>query len=503
MLSHIPKPSIWRLQFEDQDPILVTAITKLAEAVLALEPDHAYAPVTPQAVIVGGYVRDLMLDKRPKDADVEVYGVAPEKLKSLVEGLFGHVDIVGQTFGILKVMLGGGFELDVGIPRKESKVGAGHKGFLIESDPGLSFREAARRRDFTINAIALDPLSGVIHDPYDGVSDLENDILRVVNERTFQEDPLRVFRGIQLSARLDAVIEPKSIRLMKQMVDRGDLSELSKERITEEWKKLLLRARRPSKGLELMRELGIVEQYYPELFALIDTPQEPEWHPEGNVWIHTGMVMDQAARLIRQPERALTHEDALNVMLGALCHDFGKPLTTKVEDGRIRSKGHEEAGEVPNRTFLKKFIFGEDMTEKVVKITKDHLKTTQYWKLLMKGEVDEKQYANILRRLLRRLDGVPTEVFLTVTEADKRGRGIPNAETDPYTEGGAFRETLAKFDLETQAKTPLVGGGELISVFKLEPGPRVGELMRAIEDARDEGKVQTKEEALKYAREIL
>ncbi len=496
------KPSTWRLQFQGQDPVLVTAITRLAEAVLALEPDHAYAPVTPQAFIVGGYVRDLMLGKRPKDADVEVYGVAPAKLKELVETLFKRVDIVGQSFGMLKVLLEGGFELDVGIPRKETKVGAGHKGFIIASDPSLSFREAARRRDFTINAIALDPLSGVVHDPYDGMTDLKHAKLRVVDEATFQEDPLRVFRGVQLSARLDATIEPKTMQLLKHMVARGQLDELSKERVTAEWKKLLLKARKPSKGLELFLELGLVDKYYPELKALISTPQEPEWHPEGNVWIHTCMVIDQAAQLIRQPERTLTHEDALTVMLGSLCHDYGKALTTKVEDGRIRSKGHEEAGEVPARSFLANFIFGHDMTDRVVRITKDHLKTTQYWKLLTKGEVDEKQYANILRRLLRRLEGVTVETFLAVTEADKRGRGVQNAEAEPYLEGAVFRATLAKFDLENQACTPLVSGGELVSELGLQPGPKIGQFMMAIENARDEGKLQTKQEALEFIKHL-
>ncbi|MFZ2682249.1 MAG: HD domain-containing protein [Patescibacteria group bacterium] len=502
-MTSLPGPKHWREQFLAQDPILVAAISKLAEAVLAMEPDHAYAPAQPRAVIVGGYVRDLILGKKPKDADVEVYGVAPEQLKALVSQLFGPVDIIGQSFGVLKVMLTGGFELDVAIPRKEAKVGQGHKGFIIESDPGLSFRAAARRRDFTVNAIALDPLTGLIHDPYDGVTDLANDVLRVVDEATFQEDPLRVFRAVQLSARLEATIEPKTLHLLKQMVQRGQLDELSKERVTDEWKKLLLKARYPSKGLELMLELGIIDKYYPELKALIATPQEPEWHPEGNVWIHTGMVIDQAAHLLRSPERSLYPDDALTTMLSALCHDFGKALTTHVEDGRIRSKGHEAAGEAPARSFCANFTFSHDTVDQVVKITRDHLKTTRYWQSLTKGEIDEKQYANILRRLLRRLAGVPVEVFLTVTEADKRGRGVADALTAPYTEGEVFRATLAKFDLEAQAKTPLVSGGEIIAKFSLTPGPRIGALIQMVEAARDEGQVATPEEALTLIAERL
>ncbi|MDQ5951897.1 MAG: hypothetical protein QG626_24 [Patescibacteria group bacterium] len=514
MSTPLPNPKYWREQFLAQDPLIVAAVTRLAEAVLALEPDQAFAPAEPRAVIVGGYVRDLMLGKHPKDADVEVYGVPPKQLHELVTKLFGHVDIVGQSFGVLKVLLAPGYELDIAIPRKESKVGAGHKGFIIESDPGLSFREAARRRDFTMNAIALDPLTGLVHDPYGGLDDLAQDILRVVDESTFQEDPLRVFRGVQLSARLNATIEPRTMHLLKQMVSRGDLNELSKERVTDEWKKLLLKAKQPSKGLELMRELGIIQKYYPELEALVTTPQEPEWHPEGTVWIHTGMVIDQAAKLIREPrgpssgeeEKVAAHftsEEAVTIMLAALCHDFGKALTTRVEDGRIRSKGHEEAGEVPARSFLENFIFGHDLTDQIVKITRDHLKTTRYYLSLQKGEVDEKQYANILRRLLRRLEGVPVEVFLAVTEADKRGRGVADALTAPYTEGDMFRSTLAKYELEFQAKTPLVSGGELIAQLGLAPGPQVGELLRALEEARDDGKISTYAEALEYAKSLV
>jgi tRNA nucleotidyltransferase (CCA-adding enzyme) len=496
-------PKHWRTKFLQQEPILVTAITKLAEAVQALEPVDDYAPVVPQLVIVGGYVRDLLLDKRPKDADVEVYGVAPERLQAVVNSLFGEVDVIGQTFGILKVMLADGYELDVAIPRTESKVGAGHKGFMIESNPALSFREAARRRDFTVNAIALDPLTGKLFDPYSGLDDLDKAILRVVDEQTFQEDPLRVFRGVQLAARLNCSIEPKTRHLLKQMVQRGDLEQLTPERITAEWQKLLLRARRPSLGLVLMLELGIVSKYYPELAALVTTPQEPEWHPEGNVWIHTGMVLDQAALLIRQPERRLTRDQALTVMLSALCHDFGKALVTHIDNGKIRSHGHEEAGEAPARSFLAQFNFSRDCQDQVVKITKDHLKVTRLYLSYKKAELDDRQYANSVRRLLRRLSGVPFEVYLTVTEADKRGRGLPDATTAPYNEGESFRSLLVEHDLEQQAKTPLVSGAKILAEFKLDPGPRIGELIAAVEAARDAGEVQTEAEGLEMIKRLL
>jgi tRNA nucleotidyltransferase (CCA-adding enzyme) len=503
MSKSMPNPEYWRQQFLSQDPVLVQAITRLAEAILAVPADDAYAPVTPQLVIVGGYVRDLILGKQPKDVDVEVYGVAPEKLQHMIRQLFLQVNDVGQSFGILKIKLEAGFEIDVALPRRETKVGTGHKGFVIESDPGLSFREAARRRDFTFNAIALDPLSGVIYDPYAGLTDLHNECLRVVDRVSFQEDPLRVFRAVQLSARLQARPEPDTFVLMKAMVDRGDLDQLSEERITDEWKKLLLKAKQPARGLQLLAELGVITKYYPELEALASTLQEPEWHPEGNVWIHTNLVVDQAARLIRQSHRRFTTEEALTVMLGALCHDFGKPLVTKVEDGRIRSKGHEAAGEIPVRAFLNKFTFGHDMIDRVVKITQDHLKTTQYWKSLDKGEVDERQYVNILRRLLRRLEGVSYEVFLAVTEADKRGRAFPDAETAAYPEGDVFREMLKKYDIESQARHTLVTGAEIIDHFGLAPGPKIGELIQLVENARDEGHIQDKQQALAFLQNVI
>ncbi len=496
-------PAAARKLFLAQDKILVEAITKLAQAVSQVEATHAFAPVTPLAVIVGGYVRDLLLGATPKDADVEVYGVHPDLLHKLVQELFGQVEIVGQAFGVLKVFLSDGYELDVAVPRRESVAGKGHKGFKIDSDPSLSFREAAKRRDFTINALALDPLSGVIHDPFDGLKDLEHKALRIVDETTFQEDPLRVLRGVQLSARLRFPLEQKTFDLMFAMVGRGDLELLSQERITDEWKKLLVKSERPSLGMFLLRNLGIIEKYFPEIHVLKDTPQEPAWHPEGNVWIHTLMVMDQAAKLARQPERNLSEADRLTVLLGALCHDLGKATTTGEIQGRIRSHGHEEAGEAPTRQFFQKFNFGNDLEDQAVRITKDHLKTTRYWMMLEKGEVTEEQYANILRRLLRRLDSVSVEIYLAVTEADKRGRGLPNAQTEPYTEGEVFRSTLKKFDLLTQAKTPLLKGGELIEKFSLTPGPQVGELLKAVENARDEGEVKTHDEALSLVEKLL
>ncbi len=469
------------------DPILQNAIAKLSEKV-------------PGVLLVGGAVRDVLLGISTKDADVEVYKTAPADLEKILRELFPQVDVVGASFGVYKISLDEGRMLDVAIPRTESKTGKGHKGFEVTGDPNLSIDEALRRRDFTINAIALDVSTGEMIDPYNGREDLAKKILRVVDPRTFVEDPLRVFRGIQFVARFGLSVEPKTFELLRQMVENGDLDELSKERVTDEWKKLLLKAPRPSVGLELMRALDIIPHYYPELAALIGTPQEKEWHPEGDVWTHTLLAMDECARsLANNPQP--THYN-LTIMLGVLCHDLGKPVTTKLVEGRLRSFGHEEAGVGPTKSFCKRFIFGDEVVRDVCAIVLDHLKPSSLYRAFQKGELNEKQYANAVRRLLKRLGSVSLDTFLAVTEADTRGRGTAGA-TGEYDAGEFLRKAVKQFDLETAAKAPLITGAELISEFGLTQGPKIGEVMKAVEAARDEGRLETPDEARDFVKDLL
>ncbi len=215
-----------------QEKPLVRAAQELARAVAEVEPNPEYAPQPPAAYIVGGFVRDLMLGLKPKDADVEVYGVAPTELVALLNKMFGNVNEAGRAFGVLKVAIGDGLELDVSIPRRESKSGLGHTGFLINSDPSLDVKEAARRRDFTVNAMAMDPLTGVIFDPFGGLEDVKTRTLRVTDPAKFVEDPLRVLRAVQFLARLDFTVDPESDRFMREMVARGVLADLTPERLT-------------------------------------------------------------------------------------------------------------------------------------------------------------------------------------------------------------------------------------------------------------------------------
>src|SRR5215212_4680727 len=242
-----------------------------------------------RALLVGGCVRDALMGAEPKDWDLEIYGIEPERLRALLDQ-FGPVNVVGEAFTVYKL----GHDLDVSMPRRERKVGRGHRAFVVEGDPAMSFTEAARRRDFTINAILQDPLTNEIIDPFNGQGDIEQGVLRAVSVDTFAEDSLRVLRAAQFAARFAFRISPETVELCRTI----DLSDLPAERIWGELEKLLLRARQPSIGLGWLSALGVLEKLFPEIQSLIDVPQDPEWHPEGDVFVHTRLTVDRARELI-------------------------------------------------------------------------------------------------------------------------------------------------------------------------------------------------------------
>ena len=357
-----------------------------------------------RALIVGGWVRDRLLGRVAKDIDLEVYGVESPDLKALLETV-APVNTVGESFTVYKVA-----GLDVSIPRRESKTGRGHKGFEISGDPTLPPVEAARRRDFTINAIAWDPLTGEYLDPFGGRADLDARVLRMVDARTFGDDSLRVLRALQFAARFECTLDPATAARCAAT----PLDDLPAERVWVEVEKLLLQARRPSIGLTLARDLGIVERLWPELFALIDCPQEPEWHPEGDVWVHTLMVVDQARARIDDLDRARQ----VTVMLGAVLHDVGKPATTAVEDGRIRSRGHEAGGVAPAIALLDRLnvhtLDGFDVRHHVLGIVAHHLAPGSWHK------APTPVGNGAFRRLAAKVD---LELLARVSDADCHGRG--------------------------------------------------------------------------------
>lgn len=505
----ISNPEVQKALLFDQDPEFLKPILEFSTKIASCPPDPKHPELQPQALMIGGFVRDTLRGGHPKDVDIEVLGLSPERLVELLEQMFpGKVEKVGQQFGTLKIKVSDRVELDVSIPRRESKSGMGHKGFEVHSDPTMSVHEAARRRDFTWNAISADIMKGEVYDSYGGIQDLKDRVLRVTDPERFIEDPLRVMRAVQFAARFDFTIEPESFKLMQEMVAKGDLNELPPERITTEMEKLLLKAERPSIGFEVARQLGIIEKHFPELHNLIDVEQEKEWHPEGDVWVHTMMVVDAAAKIIRQPEREFTNQEKIQVMLGSLGHDFGKPATTKLIDGKIRALGHEDAGREPVKQFAKRLSFGQDVVDAMAAAAGDHLKPVQLYNELKKGALDEKSYANAVRRFIKRLGSTSWKVLIACSESDSRGRTIPGCDVDPYLPGEAMAKAVAEHQLDTVGTKDLIGGKDIFAVatelgVDIKPGKQFGEYIRIIETLRDHEQVTTHEEAIEHLKKLM
>jgi tRNA nucleotidyltransferase (CCA-adding enzyme) len=312
------------------------------------------------AYFVGGYVRDLLSGGEGKDIDVEVHGLTPDQLKGLLDSLGQRLDI-GESFGIFGLK---GYDIDIAMPRKESCRGRGHRDFDVFVDPHIGTLGAAKRRDFTVNAMMQNILTGEIVDHFGGREDLEKGIIRHVNDQSFAEDPLRVLRGAQFAARFGFEIAEETKALCKNM----DLTTLPRERIMGETEKALLKAKKPSIFFEKMREMDQLETWFPELMALIGVEQNPRYHSEGDVWVHTMMVIDKAAELKEYSS------NPLGFMLSAVAHDFGKAVSTEVIDGVIHAYGHEVKGLPLVKKFIERLSGEVALTKYLLNMTELHMK---------------------------------------------------------------------------------------------------------------------------------
>ena len=429
-----------------------------------------------RAVIVGGFVRDRLLGMPCKDLDLEVFGVPYDALPGML-GTIGRVEPVGRAFPVYK--LG---PIDVALPRRESKSGRGHTAFTVEGDPHMPFEEAARRRDFTINAIGWDPLTGEYLDPFGGRADLDTRRLRVVDPRTFADDSLRVLRALQFAARFACTPDDEARAICRAI----PLDDLPAERLWGEFEKLLLVAERPSIGFTLARELGVVEQLLPEMVSLDGCPQDPEWHPEGDVWTHTLMVIDEA----RRRNADLDRPRLIAVMLGAVCHDLGKPHTTAMIDGRWRSPGHEAAGVPAATRILDRFnvntIDGVDVRRQVLGLVAEHLRPSAFHKT--KGAVRDGAF----RRLAARVD---LELLARFARSDCHGRG----GTFDCSAMDWFLERARALGVEHAPPGPILLGRHLMDLG-VTPGPRMGEILRAVYERQLDGGVVTLDDAVAAAR---
>ena len=508
-----------------------------------------------RALVVGGWARDHLLGVRSKDVDIEVFGLDVGRLEALLAG-FGTVHAVGRAFGVFRV---GGIDADFSLPRRDSKRGPGHRGFDVAPDPSLEFAEAARRRDLTVNSIGIDPLTGAVLDPHGGRRDLARRVLRATDPARFPEDPLRGLRVAQLAARLEMTPDEELVALCRTL----DLSELSGERVFDEFTKLLLRAAKPSIGLRVLEDTGQL-RFFPELDALRGVPQDPKWHPEGDVWLHTLMVLDVAATLhgaargggdaesvraqksgadiargdtrgyaahgTTAPPTALDvprdsdesgpdrpaedglhphrpnwpdrpdrpdrpdppdrpaedgprpHRDAdddLALMLGALCHDLGKPATTERAGGRIRSHRHDVEGVAPTRALLGRMRAPGALVDKVAALVEHHLAPA----LFIGNAATAKGYRRLARKLERA--GVGIELLVRVARADHLGRTTEDALAGRFDAGDAFLAAARAHSVERAAPRDAVLGRHLVE-RGMRPGPGFGPILERCREIQDE-----------------
>ncbi len=423
--------------------------------------------------IVGGSVRDWLLGLEPKDFDVEVAGVDFETLHHALAP-FGATDVVGRSFGVIKVRSAAGAEYDFSLPRRESKTGAGHRGFAVAADAGLSDAAAAARRDFTVNAIAYDPFSDALIDPHGGQADLRARVLRHTSA-AFVEDPLRVLRAFQLAARFDFSLAPETAALGRSIVDA--FAELPVERVWGEWDKWAVKSIRPSRGLAVLEETGWL-RHFPEIAALRGTPQEPEWHPEGDVLTHTQLCLDALAALAEWQSSDSARRRMLT--LAVLAHDFGKPSTTEHAErrGQLRwiSPGHESAGGPITEGFLRRIGAPLELDAPVRALVVDHLAHHH-------GQAEFTDAG--VRRLARRLAPATIDDLALVMLADHGGRP-PLRSPESLSRIDQLRTKARELALQSSAPRPLVLGRHLVALGRA-PGPEFKAILDAAFEAQLDG----------------
>lgn len=435
---------------------------------------EAFRAAGGRALLVGGAARDIIFGAEPKDLDFEIYDLTPEVVEQ-VAGKLGKVVSVGRAFGILKVITPQG-EIDVSLPRRENKIGVGHRGFAVNVDPFMGPLEAARRRDFTMNAIAYDPLRNEILDLYNGVEDIAARRLEVTDPEKFKEDPLRVLRAIQFIARYDLTATERTKEVCREILPT--LRELPKERVREEFYKLLMKGKQIGKALKFAAEIGYLQEYVPELAALIGVQQNAKYHQEGDAFEHTCLVADAAARLRDE----VPQEWRFSFMLAALFHDIGKATTTKqLPDGTYVSYGHAEEGARQIKGLLERLGL-PDYVKYVEKLVAYHMQPLNWW---LEKEKGNEPKAGAWRRLSRDLAPIPIEVLAKLANADVDGmRGEGQREGKEIARW--FSETAEEMGVLKEAAGTLIRGQDLIDLG-YRPGKEFGLVIKAAEEAIDRG----------------
>ena len=423
---------------------------------------------------VGGFVRDALMGRENKDVDIEVHGITPGCLAEILDSL-GQRMAIGESFGIFGLK---GYDLDIAMPRKEEARGQGHRDFEIFVDPFIGTEAAACRRDFTINALMQDVLTGQIVDHFGGTEDLKAGILRHVNDTSFAEDPLRVLRAAQFTARFGLRVAEETVSLCSTM----QLRHLPRERIEGELKKALLKAEHPSIFFEVLRQMDQLDHWFPELKALIGVPQPSKYHAEGDVWNHTMMVLDEAAKLRNRAANPYWF------MLSALTHDFGKAACTEESNGVLHAYQHEILGLPLAKAFLQRITSESKLIHYVLNMVEYHMKPNTV--------AGARSAVKVTTRMFDR--SVDPEGLICIALADDRGRITQAPATDHeaflYERLDIFRELMNR---------PYVMGRDLIDAG-LKPGAEFTEILAYAHKLRLAGipKENALKQTLAYARQI-
>ena len=421
---------------------------------------------------VGGFVRDKILGIENKDMDIEVHGIEPEVLREILSEV-GEPMSYGSSFGVYSLK---GYDIDIAMPRKEHATGKGHRDFEVFVDPFIGTAEAARRRDFTMNAVMEDVLTGELVDPFGGKQDLENGIIRHIDSDTFVEDPLRVLRGAQFASRFGFNIADDTSDLFRSM----DLSALSMERVEDELKKALLKGKKPSVFFEVLRSADGLDVWFPEVKALIGIEQDPKFHPEGDVWTHTMEVLDRAARYRYKTKNPYAF------MLLALTHDFGKAVTTEVVNGRIHAYDHETEGLPAIETFLRRITNESEVISYVLNMVPLHMKPNVV--------AASKSAVKVTNRMFDRAAAPEDLIYFAMSD-----KPVMSGD-NPFTGDPEF--LFERYELyEEMMSRPYVTGNDLIEKG-LEPGEYFSDVLAYAHKLRLAGteKESALKQTLSYAR---
>jgi tRNA nucleotidyltransferase (CCA-adding enzyme) len=442
-----------------------------------------------RALIAGGAVRDALLGIEPKDIDIEVYGITYDQLAEFLRA-YGRVDLVGKSFGVVKFTAPGGESCDFSVPRRDSKIGLHHRDFLAVFDPAITPSEAASRRDFTINAMSYDPLTHELLDFFGGRDDLANRVLRATSD-AFSEDPLRVLRGMQFASRFNLSLDPATAEMSRAIAE--EYSTIARQRVAEEFMKWATKATHPGRIGEYLLACGWM-RHFPELERIFGIPQDPEWHPEGDVGVHTMHVLNQAAHIADRD--GCTGDDRAVLLFAAMTHDFAKADTTELreKEGKLRwtAYGHEPAGGPLAQRFLERIGIKSAIVEQVVPLVENHL---------AHSSIGVDVTARAVRRLAMRLAPASITQLIRLIEADASGRpprepGLPDA-------AARIRDVAAAQSVAEQPQTPLIQGRHVMPYFQNEPGPHIGKVTRAAYEAQADGGFSNEDEAMRWLDEYL